>query len=325
MSLTKRLYRLDEVRSAFLFCLKCRRFNETIFWLKELEDTFLGRDVRRLLLVSWAMNVGLARQEWLKEWCIGSLTAEGRLRLCWQLLRCSERDSSIWYLLWSGVLSLNQDAGLLNKWNSICGDKDFWSKINHRFADSLKHDMKTYEIFSKAIACCLDCTSPKSTWAPMSVEEPIDLVKNIDTWNKLSIRKGRIYEIPYGCLYGMTQRGLGVDTSDEINNFDISVSPYWKRICIDYESDDAKELFFDTHFPDDIPDEWSLTEKRQSHGPGVHCVGPLNKWWSSWICEGHMWIDADIVYNINKWVKEQSSHLSCIQRLCDSYKSKSSV
>ena len=255
MNLTKRLYRLDEVRSAFLFCLKCRRFNEAIFWLKELEDTFLGRDVRRLLLVSWSMNVGLARLAWLKEWSIGSLTAEGRLRLCWQLLRCSERDSSIWYLLWSGVVSVNKGHILVDKWRTTRGNKDFWSKINHPFSESLQHDMKTYETFSKAIACCLDCTFPKSTWAPMSVEEPIDLAKIIDTWNKLSIRKGRVYEIPYSCLWGMTQRGLGIDTSDELNNFNVSVSPYWRRMSDgNWISDDVKELFFDTHFSDDIPD-----------------------------------------------------------------------
>jgi hypothetical protein len=307
--------------------MKGRRFNEAIFWLKELEDTYLGRDVRRLLLVSWAMNVGLARLAWLKEWCEWSTTAEGRLRLCWQLLRCSERDSSIWWLLWSGVVPVNKGQLLVDKWNSTWHLEDFWSKINHPFSESLQHDMKNYEIFTRAVASCLDCDNTKCSWAPMSTEEPIDLAKTILEWNSLTIRQGRVYEIPYGCLYGMTHRGTCLDTSEEINTFNMSCSPYWRRTLAFYTingswiSDDMKELFFDTHFPDDIVDEWSLPEKRKSHGPGVHCVASLGRWWAVWVCEGHKWISGDPVYKINEWVNQQRSDvdISCIERLINMY------
>jgi hypothetical protein len=326
MNLTKRLYRLDEVRAALLFCLKCRRFNESIFWLRELEESFYGGEARRLLLVSWIMNIGLSRLVWLHEWSKYSGEREGRLRLCWQLLRCSERDSSLWWLLWSGVVPMKYEtSSLVDRWNNICSLEDFWDKIDpHPCLDALQKDMKAYDIFARVVACSLSCKVPAPSMAVMSTEEPIDLRKTISEWDSLSIRKGRVYTIPYGCLYGMTMRGNGDDTSDEINAFTMTESPYWRRIVEFYTkdgawiSDDAKEMFFDKYFPEDIPDEWSLAEKRLSHGPGVTNGGTLARWWSAWICENHMWIWGDSICRIYEWVKGQPAD-SCIDKLCKLY------
>jgi hypothetical protein len=326
MNLTKRLYRLDEVRAAFLFCLKNRRFNEGIFWLKELEDSFYGGEARRLLLVSWSMNIGLSRLVWLYEWSKNSRDREGRLRLCWQLLRCSERDSSLWWLLWSGVVPMKYGtSSLVDRWNNICSLEDFWDKIDpHPCLEALKTDMKAYDIFARAVACSLSCKVVAASMAPLSIEEPIDLRKTISEWDTLSIRKGRLYTIPYGCLYGMTMRGSGENTTDEINNFKMSESPYWRRIVEFYTkdgawiSDDAKEIFFDKYFPEDIPDEWSLAEKHLSHGPGVSNGGNFARWWSVWVCEKHDLIWGDSICKINEWIKEQSADY-CIDKLCRLY------
>jgi len=328
MNLTKRLYRHDEVRAAFLFCLKNRRFDETIFWLKELEESLYGKEVRRLLLVSWSMNIGLSRMAWLSEWSEHSGRREGRLRLCWQLLRCSERDSSLWWLLWSGVVPV--DLGkydLVNKWRSVCNSEDFWSKIKHPFTEALMNDMKAYEIFARVIAFCLNSEIKACSWKALSTEEPIDLQKTIQAWDILSIRKGRVYEIPHGCLYGMTWRGSCGDTTEELNNFELFSSPYWKKILNSYTknntwiSDTMKESFFDTYFPEDIPDEWSSVEKHLSHGRGVHAVGSLSKWWNAWIVEDSNWIPPACKYEIYEWVKMQSSNVeaSCIDRLIKMY------
>ena len=334
MNLTKRLYRLDEVRAALLFCLKNKRFMETLFWLKELEDSFYGGEVRRLLLVSWCMNIGLSRLVWLYEWSENSITREGRLRLCWQLLRCSERDSSLWWLLWSAVVPMKYETcNLVDKWNSICTEEDFWILIKpHPCLEALQKDMKGYSIFAKAIACSLSFKVPSLSMSALSNEEPIDLRKNISEWDSLSIRRGRIYEIPYSCLYGMTWRGTGGDTTDEINDFNMTDSPYWRRSIKKYTengmwiSDDLQEEFFDTHFPEDIPDEWSLSEKRLSHGPGVTHSGSLIKWWNTWIHTNHDWIWGNSIDKIYEWIKTQPSNLdaSCIDRLCKLYSERES-
>ena len=326
MNHTKRLYRLDEVRASLLFCLKDRRFNEAIFWLRELEESFYGGEARRLLLVSWSMNVGLSRLFWLHEWSKFGGTREGRLRLCWQLLRCSERDSSLWWLLWSGVIPMKYEtSSIVDKWNSICSSDDFWNKIDpHPCLEALQKDMKGYDIFARVIACSLSCKVSSASMMAMSTEEPIDLDKTISEWDSLSLRKGRIYEIPSRCLYGMTVRGNGRDTTDEINNFNIKESPYWRRAVEPYMSrgnwisDDAKEIFFDTYFPEDIPDEWSLAEKKLSHGPGINQTGMLDKWWRIWVHENHSWIWGTTIDKIKEGIKEQPVD-SCIDKLCKLY------
>jgi hypothetical protein len=55
---------------------------------------------------------------------------------------------------------------------------------------------------------------------------------------------------------------------------------WWRRIVtkngfketdegIEVPDDDDYEDFYDLHFPDDIPDEWSLQDQQKSHGKGV--------------------------------------------------------
>ena len=41
-----------------------------------------------------------------------------------------------------------------------------------------------------------------------------------------------------------------------------------------FPDDDTLEQFFDTYFPDDIPDEWSKEDQLKSHGRGVQETAP---------------------------------------------------
>lgn len=322
MNLTKRLYRLDEVRAAFLYCLRSRIIIKSIFWLRELEDSCFGGEARRLLLISWVMNVGLARMSWLVEWCSNAGTREGRHKLCLQLLQCSERDSSIWLLLWSGVIPIDTGlSSLIDRWNSTC---HLDIHIDDARFEALGHDMRRYIIFAKATACCLKEKTKSSSWVLMTSEEPQDLQKNIETWDTLDIRHGRIYEIPNEALFGMAWRGLGHDTSDEINSIQLEDAPFWKRELVKYKesewiSDDLKEEFHQKYFPSDIPDEWSLAEKKKSHGLGAICKGTYAIWWKRWISDTHIWIWGSPVHTIMEWMKGQEIDESVLDRLCSLY------
>ena len=53
-------------------------------------------------------------------------------------------------------------------------------------------------------------------------------------------------------------------------------SVYWDQVVEDMggweavrNNDSVREEFYDQHFPDDIPDEWSSDARRLSHGSGV--------------------------------------------------------
>ena len=60
----------------------------------------------------------------------------------------------------------------------------------------------------------------------------------------------------------------------------LMASEYWSVVLEPYMLDGKwktqrhKELFYDTHFPQDIPDEWSLAEREKSHGRGL---GKMNE------------------------------------------------
>jgi hypothetical protein len=313
MSLTRRLYRLDEVRAALLHSLKAKRLYEAVFWLKELEDSCYSGEARRLLLVSWLMNIGILRLSWLHAWSQAGDTREGRLRLCWQLIKCQEQDSSLWLLLWAGALDTSGASSLVSQWRyvSTLEEEDVWGHLFEQTDDericsileALQVDMKTYSLYAKCIGYALVYSGsllPSSTWSPLSEKEPSDLLATIQSWTeRITVKDARIYSIPYDCLFAMTWRGTGVDTTDDLRTVNLESfwkSAIWKPLVKGYSvsatewtSDEALETFWDTEFKGcDIPDEWSKQEQEQSHGRGVTFPdGPLARWWKIWIGPDH--------------------------------------
>ena len=107
-----------------------------------------------------------------------------------------------------------------------------------------------------------------------------DKVKNYT--NLLGRRERRIYEIPKECLYGKTKRGgmTYYDTNlHELYDPDYIVenSKVIETILEKFDSyeefledSDSLETFYNSYFPDDIPDEWSLECQKKSHGFGVN-------------------------------------------------------
>jgi hypothetical protein len=107
-------------------------------------------------------------------------------------------------------------------------------------------------------------------------------------WNHMIGRQSyRIYSIPSACLYGTTQRGRTKWSHSTIHQlYDIESHllgcPFWEEAlsnhavidqgAIQWKSDQNMEEFYDTYFPDDIPDEWTKVEKQKSHGDGL--LGP---------------------------------------------------
>ena len=75
----------------------------------------------------------------------------------------------------------------------------------------------------------------------------------------------REYAIPTHLIYGTTLRGRmnwSQHNFIQLYNFEKYIKcPFWD-IVID---DD----FYETYFPNDIPDEWTLPEKEKSHGKGI--------------------------------------------------------
>ena len=331
MSLTKHLYRVDEVRAALLYCIKSKRVYEACYWLTELEESCFGLEGRRCLFLAWFLSIGLSRVSGLIEWAKHSETREGRMRLCWQLARCSERDVSLWWILWCGVIgepTVGQSK-VVEAWRSQCqlDDEAFWEPIVNGADDRLEEVMEVlqtelgrYTIFGRVCAVALlsfQKKLPTSSWKELSTEEPLDLVMLQLEWSlATNVKEGRAYAIPQGCLYGLTWSGCGGDTLGELRELGLSrlkSSAYWKKLVDcdgdEWSSDDAKETFYDTYFPCDIPDEWPLADQLKSHRERwvMHTPG-LGKWWRSWIQgQPHLYCWGVPLDHIEAWLREDTN------------------
>ena len=104
----------------------------------------------------------------------------------------------------------------------------------------------------------------------------------------------RLYTVPVACLYGRTARGRTRWTETTLPHLHqiephLLGCPFWEEALapfvdslmltedgfLPWTSDDTMEEFYDQYFPDDIPDEWTLSEKKKSHGDGV--LGPHDR------------------------------------------------
>jgi hypothetical protein len=154
-----------------------------------------------------------------------------------------------------------------------------------------------YDVIIRCMAVISVCLSPSQQTTsfaalPASMDERI--LETIAEWDKECGRiTHRRYTIPVRCLYGKTRRGTMKWTTTTVKYLGqleegIKECPFWQEAMSEYvtthgvwKSDDMREAFYDRHFPDDIPDEWSKAEKNKSHGDGV--LGPnepitLAKW-----------------------------------------------
>lgn len=125
-----------------------------------------------------------------------------------------------------------------------------------------------------------NCILPYSK--PQVVSELIGAVKDWDSQD--SIRKRRIYKVrPEAITFWCSRSSIPVSDS-LLNDIECDLernlkeSHCWQIILEDYKengswkTDQFKEMFYNTYFPwlkDDIPDEWSLKDKEQSHGRGL--------------------------------------------------------
>jgi hypothetical protein len=101
-------------------------------------------------------------------------------------------------------------------------------------------------------------------------------------------RRARLYTIPVEALHAKTTRGqipfkyTNIDDIRDPVPLLLEGCTFWKttlrsyNITLDatsgasvFPDDDTIESFFDTMFPDDIPDEWSKEDQMKSHGRGV--------------------------------------------------------
>lgn len=106
----------------------------------------------------------------------------------------------------------------------------------------------------------------------------------------LGRRSRRQYPIPHECLYWLTERGAKTvyETSEKLLRGSLERpgklwgSVYWDSVADAVggweavRSDpEVRMAFYDEHFPDDTPDEWSTADRELSHGRGASQPGTV--------------------------------------------------
>ncbi len=140
-----------------------------------------------------------------------------------------------------------------------------------------------------AILCQCPSTFQASWTRDLRGELATEIVAAITEWQGLLGRRARrAFTVPVDCLYWATARGRTMSVYDtnvkELYRMERSAalwgSEFWDEAVAErggwqaVRSDDSvREWFYDTYFPDDIPDEWSRAEQAKSHGGGV-----LQRW-----------------------------------------------
>jgi hypothetical protein len=128
-----------------------------------------------------------------------------------------------------------------------------------------------------------------------------EVERALPEWERdLGRRSRRIYTLPHQCLYLLTERGRTTVYTSADSKLRGSLerpgklwgSVYWDSVAeeaggweVIRNISEKREAFYATHFPDDIPDEWSLAERAKSHGFGSlqkDEVPSVKKFYRSW-------------------------------------------
>jgi hypothetical protein len=310
--ITKHFYRLDEVKVALMYAIKKNRVLEAAFWCEELICSGYWIQAWATLLQSWLWFCLVTNPAWIQnrifftESDIDSEEGKGILhQACYNLCQ-AKKDNSLWAILATVGSDMpdrvcgKKPDGLTYESEldaylcaAICQGKAacaWWAvkaldyktgRIPDIFLESLMESVGLVgEAWNQVTRCAtvLIASTPDNEYdTGMS---PV-LMTEIRRWRAIHLnRKARVYGIPDECLYGLTERGRMERTGGTMKEL------YNIHVLL-YDGEDIEE-FFNTVFPDDIPDEWSLADQRKSHGSGSLRKGEtitLKKFGTIWMTD----------------------------------------
>ena len=323
-SLTKHLYRKDEVLSSLRWSIITHNLTDTAFWTLELFVSGLVQECTELLETIWLYHIGFgswfALRLILHIYEAGDISQEDLLAITCAFARRKLCDSTIFHLLLRGasdkgkswtptfphaieyqtiqeaVLDCLKRGKLQEAWllGLALTEEEQWPMLENMAtelgrAKELQVLKELRECRQESLAAAYTLVSlDHVTWMQsqqaLNNTVPKEVQAAIEDWAALdlakSIRKRRaIKPRPEALL--LTARSAQtpyVSSEPQIQGVLLKAllaSEYWSAVLEPYmvngkwKSPRYKELFYDTHFPQDIPDEWSLADREKSHGRGL--------------------------------------------------------
>ena len=216
---------------------------------------------------NWKPNFPHSAEYKTIEEAVADCLRRGKLQEAWLLGRSLEQDQH-WSLLESIALGLGR-------------------------AEELKvlKELREVRYESLAAAYVLMALKPEKwlkSQEPLENAIPPEVTQAMAEWlSEKSLRKRRALKPKPEALLYLTARSEQtpyVSSEPDIQGgllVNLQKSEYWMAILEHYmqgfsqgfsqrwKSSRHKELFYDTFFPDDIPDEWSVASREMSHGRGL--------------------------------------------------------
>ena len=255
--LTRNLYRVGEACCMFRVSLSRGRQQEALFWADELFSSGCLPQLNQILFEVWLFYKGISDCKWFLLW-YGSDhdyndTMCNTVRLSWSI-----RDGlDIRVLLETINPGPTPNLKIASKATSPLRQKMFAS------ISRIAHD--------KGAAL-------SAFWRLANREGGLKLrpYRDIEAGDIILPEKPLAVERSW--IYGLCERGQMSEmetTIDEVRGSIVETlwgqgTTYWSDAFLGYdaEDDDLVEEFYQKHFPNDIPDEWSLTAQMRTHGPG---------------------------------------------------------
>jgi len=296
--LTRHFYRPDEVRAALLYSIMKGRALETAFWTQELLDS--GLSVWPILTEAWVWFSLATDPHWITD------RVESDPHLAAYRLASGPKDNSLWAVLcispqeMPDTLCANVPKSMpytkpcLEKYLHIAlhqkkGLAACWAAL--RLGDEAAKQVTPLPLdLPKPLLICASVLKACSRTVP-EFRPPMnqEVLSHIAKWSAHQGRRSRrLYEIPMECLYGITARGCMLQKASTLGE----IRRINDILAAHITDDDELEAFYQSTFPDDIPDEWSLKDQKMSHGQGVLRTGEQ----LSLAKLGRIWFQAESVY-----------------------------
>uniref|UniRef100_A0A6C0I9P1 Uncharacterized protein n=1 Tax=viral metagenome TaxID=1070528 RepID=A0A6C0I9P1_9ZZZZ len=255
--LTKHLYRVDEACASFRKAIRGARYNDALAWVTELFASGCLGEVNVVLFEMWIFLVGCEDIGWLKRWysCDQSLVAIQKATV-------------------SLIYAINERKHVDLITSLIKGStptpEPKTTPVAPRFVKILKNLEKSSSYsYKPAVQACINLAQSKGV--------KVRPYKDIDL-GKFEVTPVETLKVSHLNIYGLSERGrmkISENTLWEVRGDIVETllqkgTPYWQEALKGYdpEDPDCMEAFAVKHFPNDIPDEWSLAKQERTHGKG---------------------------------------------------------
>lgn len=338
--ITAHFYRTEEVCAALIHAIGSGHKDQTFFWAQELIDSGATHLLIVNLVWAYAIQYSHRRLGWLTTFadiCFASdIIDEERLQEAVQaLLSLPSQDKDGSFVL-TAINTSKKPSEPTQKptihphtLHVLSQPSEQWLGIpNQQMQATLDH------LHWLASTQCQLLEGGSPHFRPLTDTRR----ELLDSWQTILGRRARrIFGIPSGALYAMTERGAQAPnetTTDEIRNIHgtFHLSAYWSTICPQFkrcDEDPVWEQWLNTVFlKDDIPEEWSVADQLKSHGPGLGAKATVGGWlWRAvpreaiaapgWFESLARRFETTRVYNIQHYLSEQIQQRSLERRLCE--------